>query len=58
MNKHVRIYQAKRGKGKGRWRAQIVARNGKILLTTPEGYVRRRDLENMLSLAKTLIRWP
>lgn len=56
MSKYVEIYQAKTGKGKGRWRARVKARNGRVLMVSSEGYVRRRDLVQGLQLTSALLR--
>lgn len=48
MKATLKIYQAKRGAQKGRWRWRVVARNGKIMANPGEGYVSIREMESSL----------
>lgn len=56
MKCSLEIYQAKVGKGKGKWRARVWSENGRILVSTPEGYVNRKDLLKTLRLVGRLLK--
>lgn len=50
MKATLKVYQAKRGAQKGRWRWRVVARNGKIMADSGEGYMRLAELRKSIRL--------
>ena len=52
----VELYESKSGASKGTWRGRVTAMNGRVLVTTSEGYVDREDARKALKAAATIIK--